>query len=187
MKENCFIHPLSDVRTGDIGEGTRVWQYAVILEGARVGRNCNINCHTFVEGDVVLGDNVTIKSGVYLWDGMRIADNVFVGPNATFVNDLNPRSKRRPAEFAGVVIEEFASVGANATVLGGVRIGRGAMIGAGGVVTRDVPPFTLWYGNPARQRGYVTLSGEVISLDLTNARTGERYTLVNDEPVRVEG
>lgn len=160
--KNVFIHQSAEVHSADIGEGTRIWQFAVVLGGARVGKNCNINCHTFIENDVIIGDNVTVKSGVYLWDGIRVGDNVFIGPNATFVNDHRPRSKQRPAEYVGATIEESASIGANATIMGAIRIGRGAMIGAGSVVTKDVPPYTLWYGNPARHRGYVSPAGEVL-------------------------
>lgn len=146
-----MIHPLADVQTSNIGADTRIWQYAVILPGAVIGKNCNINCHTFIENDVVIGDNVTVKSGVFLWDGVRLEDNVFVGPNATFVNDKYPRSKKYPDSFQQTVVKSGASIGANATILGGIIIGENAMIGAGSVVTKDVPANTIWVGNPARQ------------------------------------
>jgi UDP-2-acetamido-3-amino-2,3-dideoxy-glucuronate N-acetyltransferase len=142
------IHPEADVQADSIGEGTTVWQYVVILPGAKIGRNCNICAHCFIENDVVVGDRVTIKSGVYLWDGLRIGNEVHLGPNATFSNDLYPRSKR-DFEYPFTTIEEGASVGANATVLPGVTIGRGAMIGAGAVVTKDIPAFSVAVGNPA--------------------------------------
>lgn len=151
--ENTFIHPTADVQTEQIGTGTYVWQFSVILKGAVIGRCCNINCHTFIEGDVVIGNQCTIKSGVYLWDGIRIADNVFVGPNATFTNDKYPRSKIYPEKFLGITLEEGCSIGANATILGGVTIGRHALVGAGAVVTRDVPPNAIVAGNPARLIG----------------------------------
>lgn len=147
------IHPLSDVQTSAIGPGTRIWQFCVILPGARIGADCNINAQVLIENDVVLGDRVTVKSGVQLWDGLRIADDVFIGPNATFTNDRAPRSKQYPAAFQTTRIERGASIGANATILGGVTIGEGALIGAGSVVTRDVPAGELWVGNPARSRG----------------------------------
>ncbi|WP_269633919.1 acyltransferase [Pelomonas sp. BJYL3] len=147
------IHPLSDVQTSAIGPGTRVWQFCVILPGARIGADCNINAQVLIENDVVLGDRVTVKSGVQLWDGLRVADDVFIGPNATFTNDPTPRSKQYPASFQTTRIERGASIGANATILGGVTIGEGALIGAGSVVTRDVPAGELWVGNPARSRG----------------------------------
>jgi len=142
------IHPKAEVQTKSIGSGTSVWQYAVILADAKIGSDCNICAHTFIENDVVVGDRVTIKSGVYLWDGMRVGNDVFLGPNATFANDLYPRSKR---EFncPTTIIEDGASIGANATVLPGVRIGRGAMIGAGAVVTKDIPEYSVATGNPA--------------------------------------
>lgn len=144
------IHQLADVKSDAIGEGSRVWQFVVIMKGARIGRNCNICAHTLIEGDVVLGDNVTVKSGVYLWDGTRIADDVFIGPNATFTNDAMPRSKVYPAQFNGITLERGASIGANATLLPGVVVGEYAMVGAGAVVTKDVPPYAVVVGNPAK-------------------------------------
>lgn len=145
-----FIHPAADVQTTRIGAQSRIWQFAVVLQGASIGDNCNINSHTFIENDVVIGNNVTIKCGVYLWDGIRIHNNVFIGPNATFTNDKFPRSKQYPSAFQPIIIEEGASIGANATILGGITIGKHAMIGAGSVVTRNVPANELWVGNPAR-------------------------------------
>ncbi|MBX7204278.1 MAG: N-acetyltransferase [Bacteroidia bacterium] len=145
-----FIHPAADVQTTRIGAQSRIWQFAVVLQGASIGENCNINSHTFIENDVVIGNNVTIKCGVYLWDGIRIHNNVFIGPNATFTNDKFPRSKQYPSAFQPIIIEEGASIGANATILGGITIGKHAMIGAGSVVTRNVPANELWVGNPAR-------------------------------------
>lgn len=121
-----------------------------MLQGASIGENCNINSHTFIENDVVIGNNVTVKCGVYLWDGIRIHDNVFIGPNATFTNDKFPRSKQYPTRFQSILIEEGASIGANATILGEITIGKHAMIGAGSVVTKNVPANELWVGNPAR-------------------------------------
>lgn len=150
-----FIHSLADVAPSEIGEGTRVWQFVVILEGARIGKNCNVCAQTLIEGDVVIGDNVTIKSGVQVWDGTRIGNNVFIGPNATFTNDRHPRSQEYPPEFMGITIKNHASVGANATLLPGITIGEYAMIGAGAVVTKDVPPKALVVGNPAKIVRYV--------------------------------
>lgn len=145
-----FIHQLADVSCEAIGHGTRVWQFAVILKGAVIGRDCNICAHTLIERDVVLGDRVTVKSGVFLWAGTRIGDDVFIGPNATFTNHKFPRSKHYPSEFRGVVVEDCASIGANSTLLPGIRIGKAAMVGAGAVVTKDVPPGAVVFGNPAR-------------------------------------
>jgi UDP-2-acetamido-3-amino-2,3-dideoxy-glucuronate N-acetyltransferase len=145
------IHSTADVQSKNIGENTFIWQFAIILEGAVIGKNCNINCHTFIENDVKIGDNVTIKSGVYLWDGLTIEDDVFIGPNATFVNDIYPRSKQYPESFQKTVIKKGASIGANVTIMGGVTIGENAMIGAGSVVLKNIPPNTTWVGNPARE------------------------------------
>jgi acetyltransferase-like isoleucine patch superfamily enzyme len=148
--DDVFIHPLADVQTQDIGAGTRIWQFAVIVKGARIGRNCNICAHTFVEGGVIIGDDVTLKSGVYLWDGVELGNGVFVGPNATFTNDMFPRSRQRPDAWARTVIDDGASIGANATLLPGVRIGERAMVGAGAVVVKSVGPGEVVVGNPAR-------------------------------------
>jgi len=148
------IHPLADVQTQNIGVGTRIWQFCVVLAGAKIGANCNICAQVLIESDVVIGDNVTVKSGVQLWDGLRIEDNVFIGPNATFTNDLFPRSKVYPEQFLQTIIKASASIGANATILPGVTVGEGAMIGAGAVVTRSVPPNAIVVGNPARIVGY---------------------------------
>lgn len=144
------IHPSADVQSQLIGEGTLIWQFVVVLAQARIGRDCNINAHCFIENDVVLGDRVTVKCGVYLWDGLRIADDVFIGPNATFTNDRLPRSKQYPESFPRTLVEQGASVGAAAVILPGLTIGAGAMVAAGAVVTRDVPARALVVGNPAR-------------------------------------
>ena len=145
-----MIHKLSDVQTIKIGENTRVWQFSVILPGAVLGDDCNICAHTLIENDVIIGNRVTIKSGVYLWDGITLEDDVFVGPCVAFTNDKYPRSKHYPDEFLRTVIKKGASIGANATILPGVTIGEGAMIGAGSVVLRDVEPYSVVVGNPAR-------------------------------------
>lgn len=150
-----YIHPLSDVQTSKIGEGTRIWQFSVVLKNAQIGRNCNICAHTLIESDVTIGDNVTIKSGVYIWDGTRISNNVFIGPNVTFTNDKMPRSKVYPDEFLKIIINEHASIGANATLLPGITIGKSAMIGAGSVVTKDVPDYAIVVGNPAKIIRYI--------------------------------
>ncbi|MGV0939595.1 acyltransferase [Empedobacter falsenii] len=144
------IHSLADVQSTQIGENTSVWQFCVILKGAKIGNNCNINCQVFIENDVVIGDNVTIKPGVQIWDGITLEDNVFVGPNVTFTNDLFPRSKNSNFELKKTVIKKGASIGANATILAGITIGENAMIGAGSVVTKDVPDNEIWVGNPAK-------------------------------------
>lgn len=152
------IHPTADVQTADIGEDTRVWQFCVILPGAAIGRGCNICAHVLIENDVRVGDNVTVKSGVQLWDGVTIEDDAFVGPNVTFTNDLRPRSRHYPERFARTVVKRGASIGANATILPGISIGEKAMIGAGAVVTRDVPDYATVIGNPAAIIGYTNTS-----------------------------
>ncbi len=146
---NLMIHPLSDVQSQNIGDDTRIWQFVVILPKAKIGRDCNICAHCLIENDVVVGDRVTVKSGVQLWDGVEIEDDVFVGPNVTFTNDPFPRSKQYPESFKKTVIRKGASIGANATLLPGVVIGRNAMVGAGSVVVADVPDQAIVAGNPA--------------------------------------
>ena len=154
--ETPYIHPQAIVEPGArIGAGTRVWAFAHVLGGAKVGRDCNLCDHTFIENDVIIGDEVTVKCGVYLWDGLELQDRVFVGPNVTFTNDKYPRSRRRPEKFARTVVCQGASLGANSTILPGLRIGERAMVGGGAVVTRDVPPNAIVTGNPARIVGYV--------------------------------
>ena len=143
-----MIHPLSDVQSANIGEDTRVWQFVVILPKAEIGNNCNICSHCFIENDVKIGDTVTIKCGVYLWDGITIEDNVQIGPNVSFTNDKYPRAKR-PFELQKTLIKKNASIGVGSIILGGVTIGENAMIGAGSVVTKDIPANELWFGNPA--------------------------------------
>lgn len=179
------IHPSAEVQTKNIGDGTTIWQYCVVLEKARIGKNCNINFNVFIENDVFIGDNVTIKPGVQVWDGLHIEDNVFIGPNATFTNDLLPRSKQYPEEFTKTVIKEGASIGANATILAGIEIGEYAMIGAGSVLTKNATPYTLWFGNPARQQGYVAKNGKPVSMNLMD-RDGNKYFLENGEPKPVQ-
>lgn len=154
-----MIHKYADVQTSDIGKDTNIWQYCVVLNGAKIGSNCNICASCFIESSVSVGNNVTIKNGVQLWDGIVIEDNVFIGPNVTFTNDAYPRSKNYPESFLSIRIKNFASIGANATILGGVIVGEFAMIGAGSLVTKDVLPYALVYGNPAKQHGWVCICG----------------------------
>ncbi|GAB1234028.1 acyltransferase [Ferrigenium sp. UT5] len=152
------FHERSDVQSTNVGNGTRIWQFCVVLAGAKIGSNCNVCAHVFIENDVVIGDNVTIKCGVQLWDGLRVGNGVFIGPNATFTNDRFPRSKAYPEKFQQTLIMNGATIGANATILPGITIGENAMVGAGAVVTRNVPPHALVMGNPARIVRY--LNGE---------------------------
>jgi UDP-2-acetamido-3-amino-2,3-dideoxy-glucuronate N-acetyltransferase len=147
-----FLHKLSDVKSAAIGQKTTIWQYSVVLAGAKIGTNCNICSHCFIEDKVVIGDNVTIKNGVYLFDGITLEDNVFIGPGATFLNDKKPRSKIYPPEFPNILIKEGASIGGAAIIFPGITIGKHAMVGAGSVVTKDVSDNEIVYGNPARPR-----------------------------------
>lgn len=155
-----MIHALSDVQTQNIGDNTNIWQFCVVLKNAVIGNNCNINAGVLIENDVLIGDNVTLKSGVQIWDGITLEDNVFIGPNVTFTNDFLPRSKQYPKEFLKTTIKKFASIGANSTIVGGITIGEYAMIGAGSVVTKDIGSQELWYGNPAKNKGYVCKCGQ---------------------------
>ena len=150
------IHSLSDVQSKNIGNNTTIWQYCVILAGAKIGNDCNICSHCFIENDVVLGDRVTIKNGVYIYDSIYIDDDVFIGPNVTFTNDLYPKSQRgslrKDPEYSKTFIGKGASIGGGAVILPGVKIGQGALIGAGAVVTKDVKPETVVYGISAEER-----------------------------------
>lgn len=147
-----FCHPLSDVQSSHIGEGTSIWQYVVILPGARIGVECNICSHCFIENDVVIGDRVTVKNGVQLWDGICIGDDVFIGPNATFTNDRCPKSRNSEFQPLRTRICDRVSVGGGAVILPGLTIGEGAIVGAGAVVTHNVAPGKVVIGNPAREK-----------------------------------
>ena len=142
---------MTDVQSKNIGEGTSIWQFCVVLPGAKIGSYCNICSHCFIENNVTIGHRVTVKCGVQLWDGLQIEDDVFIGPNVTFTNDMRPRSKQYPDEFLPTIIRKGASIGANATILPGVEIGVGAMVGAGAVVTKSVLAGTTVVGNPAQE------------------------------------
>lgn len=150
-----FAHPQAIVESPHIGKGTRVWAFAHILPRAQIGQDCNICDHVFIENDVSIGNRVTIKCGVQIWDGATLEEDVFIGPNATFTNDRFPRSKQYPPEFSKCHIQRSASIGANATLLPGITVGAYAMVAAGAVVTKNVPPFAIVAGNPARIIGYV--------------------------------
>jgi len=155
MSNDFFVHEKGICESPCIGKNTRIWAFAHILPKAKIGENCNICDNVFVENDVVIGNNVTIKCGVQLWDGNIIEDNVFIGPNVTFTNDPFPRSKKYPESFSKTIVRQGASIGANATILPGIEIGRDAMVGAGAVVTMSVPPFAVVIGNPARIVSYI--------------------------------
>ncbi|RMZ61053.1 N-acetyltransferase [Chryseobacterium nematophagum] len=172
---NYKIHNLADVQTEHIGEETTIWQFCVILKNAKIGNNCNINCNVFIENDVIIGNNVTIKPGVQIWDGVTLEDNVFVGPNVTFTNDLVPRSKQYPVEFKKTIVKKGASIGANSTIVAGNTIGANSLIGAGSVVTKNIPANTVWYGNPAIQKGYITADGTLLNNDLKDSFGNEYF------------
>ncbi len=159
-KKNIYIHPTAVVEEGvEIGEGTRIWHFVHVRKGARIGRNCNIGKGVYIDVNVVIGNNVKIQNFVSVYRGVTLEDDVFVGPHATFTNDLYPRSFNEEWEIVPTLVKKGASIGANATIVCGITIGEYAMIGAGAVVTKDVPPFGLVYGNPARLRGFVCYCG----------------------------
>jgi len=145
-----MIHKLADVQTKKIGDNTKVWQFCVILPQAKIGKNCNINSNVFIENNVYIGDNVTIKCGVQIWDGITIESDVFIGPNTTFTNDKTPKSGNINFKIEETVLKQGASIGANATILPGLTIGTNSLVGAGSVVTKNIPDNEVWMGNPAR-------------------------------------
>lgn len=179
-KGEALIHETSQVFSENLGKGSVVFQFCLILERAIIGNNCNINFNVLIENDVIIGDNVTVKSGVQLWDGLLIEDNVFIGPNVTFTNDLLPRSKQYPQGFLKTLIKMGASIGANATIIAGNTIGEYSMIGAGSVLTKNVGKNELWVGNPAKHVGYVTKDGNILGLDLIDKRTKQKYKWDNN-------
>lgn len=155
-----YTHPHAIVETGEIGDGTRIWAFCHVLAGAMVGRNCNLGDHCFVEGGARVGDDVVVKNGVAIWRGVTIEDKAFIGPGVAFVNDRVPRAKIYRDHYDSTLVRVGASLGSNATILCGITVGRYALVGAGAVVTRDVPDFGLVVGNPARLRGFVCQCGE---------------------------
>jgi acetyltransferase-like isoleucine patch superfamily enzyme len=178
--KNIFIHSTSQVDSTEIGEDTKIWQFSVILKGSRIGKNCNINFSCFIEQGVILGDNVTVKSGIYLWEGIECEDDVFLGPNVVFTNDIYPRSKNY-IEPVRTLIKQGASIGANSTILAGVKVGKYAMTGIASVVTRDIPDYALYYGNPAKFKYWIDEYGnklEEISPDeFASSLTQKKYIL----------
>jgi UDP-2-acetamido-3-amino-2,3-dideoxy-glucuronate N-acetyltransferase len=192
-----FQHSQSLVESRDIGAGTRIWAFTHLMKGAKIGRHCNIGDHCFIESGVRIGNNVTIKNGVTIWDGVEVKDNAFIGPNAAFTNDLIPRSPRfgpgaaryKTKRWIGkTVIDLAASIGANATILCGITIGRFAMIGGGAVVTRDVPPYALVFGVPGEIRGYVCKCGRKLRFGDGKARCsscGEKYKSVRGKVANI--
>jgi len=178
--KNIFIHSTSQVDSIAIGEGTKIWQFSVILKGSCIGKNCNINFSCFIEQGVILGDNVTVKSGIYLWEGIECEDDVFLGPNVVFTNDIYPRSKNYK-EPVKTLIKQGASIGANSTILAGVKVGKYAMTGIASVVTRDIPDYALYYGNPAKFKCWIDEYGnklEEISQDeFVSCTSDKKYIL----------
>ena len=174
MSESSFIHELADVQSSQIGLGTRIWQFCVVLPNAKIGEHCNICSHCFIENDVVLGNRVTVKCGVQLWDGLRVEDDVFIGPNVTFTNDKYPKSKVHPESYLSTIIKNGVSIGANATLLPGITIGENAVVAAGAVVTQDVPENAIVKGVPAKITGY---SDTFLHPDyMIGVKKGEKYT-----------
>ena len=174
-----MIHPTAEVQSTNIGLNTFIWQFCIVLKGATIGQECNINSHVFIENDVIIGNNVTVKSGVQLWDGLRVSDHVFIGPNVTFTNDMVPRSKFYPTSFLQTKICKGASIGANATIIAGNEIGANAFIGAGSLITKNIPDNTVWYGNPARHKGYITNKGILLDFDFKD-KNGLKHKLKDD-------
>jgi acetyltransferase-like isoleucine patch superfamily enzyme len=182
--KNIFVHE-KGMCESEVGEGTRVWAYAHVMKNASVGKNCNIGAHSFVESGAVVGDNCTIKNGVAVWNGVELESDVFVGPYATFTNDMVPRTKSISADFELVFtkVKRGTSIGANATIVCGTVLGQFCMVGAGSVVTKNVPDFALVYGNPAQVRGWVAVNGQRLHFDNGNTASdseGRKYSLENN-------
>jgi len=157
--ENILIHPTAEVYTTQIGEGTMIWQFVVILPEAVLGKDCNVNAHVLIENKVKIGDRVTIKPGVYLWDGLLVEDDVMIGPNVTFTNDKYPRSKNKNFHRLDTKLSNGCSIGAGAILMAGLEIGSYAMVAAGSLVTKNVPNNALVMGNPAKIVGWVGIDG----------------------------
>ena len=180
MEKSFFVHPHALCESDDIGERTRVWAFAHVMKNARIGADCNIGDHAFVESGVVMGDRVTVKNGVAIWDGVTVEDDVFLGPNCVLTNDLMPRSRVYHAENVRTLIRRGASIGANATIVAGTTLGEYCLVGAGAVVTKDVPPFAIVVGNPAKQIGWAGVKGDRLEFDGSDSVTLEEgeYRLV---------
>ena len=171
-----MIHRLADCMNPNVPESTNIWQFCVIFPKCKIGEYCNICANVLIENEVKVGDSCTVKSGVQLWDGVILEDHVCIGPNVTFTNDMVPRSKKRSFIPVKTVLHKGVSIGANSTVIAGVEIGEYAFVGAGSVVTKNIPPYTTWYGNPATQRGYITKDGILLDLDKKD-KEGNQYEI----------
>src|SRR5437867_8013635 len=188
MKE-YFVHPSALCESDKIGKNTRIWAFSHVLKDVVIGEDCNLCDYTFVETGAVIGNRVTIKNGISIWDGVTIEDDVFLGPNCVLTNDIYPRSKVHFAEYQKTLIKQGASIGANATILCGIIIGRYCLIGAGAVVTKDVPDFALMAGNPARFKNWISKTGERLVFNSDNSATdskGNRYKLNVNEKDKAE-
>jgi UDP-2-acetamido-3-amino-2,3-dideoxy-glucuronate N-acetyltransferase len=187
-----FVHPSSCVDEGAvIGAGTKIWHFTHVMGGARIGRGCNIGQNVFVASGVVIGNNVKIQNNVSIYTGVQIEDDVFLGPSMVFTNVMNPRAHiERKSEFRPTRVKRGASIGANATIVCGVTLGEYSFIGAGAVVTRDVPDFALVHGNPGRIRGYMCQCGERLEFDRTDnaccSACGSTYARQNAVVQRVK-
>jgi len=188
MTGGYFVHERAWVESDNIGKNTRIWAFSHIMKGAKIGNNCNIGEHCFIENGVIIGDDVTVKNGISLWDGIIIEDKVFLGPNSVFTNDIRPRSKSYNYTISKTIIKEGATIGANATIICGIEIGKYSFIGAGAVVTKDIPDYTLVYGNPAKPHGYVCECGiNLIFKDsLISCACGKKYELQNNHVKKVK-
>ncbi|MCB0764957.1 MAG: N-acetyltransferase [Flavobacteriales bacterium] len=160
-----MIHPTAIVQTEHVGPNTRIWQFVVILKDVRIGDDCNINGFVGIDDDVVIGDHVTIKSGTFIGSGVRVQDHVFIGPYVCFVNDRHPRSRVPATERPIITLEEGCTIGAQVIIMEGIRVGRYALVGAGCTLTRDVEPFALMAGRPARRVGWVDRAGRPLERD----------------------
>lgn len=163
------IHPSSEVLSKEIGQNVIIWQYVVIMEGSKIGNNVNINAHCLLETGSSIGNNSTLKSGVYLWNGVKVGDDVFVGPNVTFTNDKYPKNKNEQFELLGTIVEDGASIGAGSVILPNIVIGKKSLVGAGSVVTKNVPSHAVVYGNPARIIEYICDCGAKNQVNYCNS------------------
>ena len=186
MNSRYFVHERAWVESDNIGENTRIWAFSHIMKDAIIGTNCNIGEHCFIENGVIVGDNVTIKNGISLWDGIVIEDNAFLGPNSVFTNDIRPRSKFHDYNILKTIIRKGATIGANSTIICGIEIGKYSFIGAGAVITKDVPDYTLVYGNPAKTHGYVCECGRklVFHENIAKCFCGKEYELLNKKVIK---